>query len=178
MSQLPETIETPRLRLRPYTPDDVDDVFSYAADEEWSRFLPVPRPYRRGHAEEFVGRVHDPSEQVSWGVEFHGVIVGGVDLRLLTKHHRAEMGWSIARRLWGQGLGSEAVAAIIEVAFRALPDLNKIGASADARNARSIRLMEKMGMVQEARFRQQRRSRDGLTDEVWFAILRPEWESR
>jgi RimJ/RimL family protein N-acetyltransferase len=36
---LPEVIETPRLLLRSWKFGDVDDVFAYAQDPEWSRYL-------------------------------------------------------------------------------------------------------------------------------------------
>jgi RimJ/RimL family protein N-acetyltransferase len=43
---LPDIIKTERLRLRPFSLQDVDDVLSYASDPEWARYLPVPQPYR------------------------------------------------------------------------------------------------------------------------------------
>jgi RimJ/RimL family protein N-acetyltransferase len=54
---LPEVIETNRLVLRPFELGDVDDVYAYAQDEEWSRFLrALPRPYERKDAEQFIAR--------------------------------------------------------------------------------------------------------------------------
>ena len=52
-------IRTERLLLRSYRLEDVDDVFAYARDPEWSRYLerlPYPEPYIREHAEKFVAR--------------------------------------------------------------------------------------------------------------------------
>lgn len=54
--EIPETLLTARLRLRPWRLGDADDAFKYASDEEWGRYLPVPRPYAKAHAEEFVAR--------------------------------------------------------------------------------------------------------------------------
>lgn len=48
--ELPQVIETERLVLRPFRFEDVDDVFAYASNEEWGRYLPVPYPYERVHA--------------------------------------------------------------------------------------------------------------------------------
>ena len=55
MEDLP-VLRTPRLLLRPYRSDDVDDVLAYATDPEWGRYLPLPDPYIRRSAEEFVAR--------------------------------------------------------------------------------------------------------------------------
>ena len=56
MNGIPDRIESPRLVLRPWRIDDVDAVFAYAAAPEWARYLPVPQPYTRRHAEEFLAR--------------------------------------------------------------------------------------------------------------------------
>lgn len=53
---LPEAIETERLLLRPWRLEDVEDAFRYASNEEWERFLPLPHPYTRKDAFEFVAR--------------------------------------------------------------------------------------------------------------------------
>lgn len=174
---IPEIILTARLRLRPWQLDDAGDVFMYASDEEWSRYLPVPRPYTKTHAEEFVARqvLLDRSLHGAWAAELDGVVVGGLDLGLVAEHCRATMGWAIAKWVWGQGLASEAASAVIHAAFNALPDLNRISASADSRNLGSLRVMEKVGMQREGFFRQHRRSGGEFTDEVWCAILRDEW---
>lgn len=42
----PITIRTARLTLRPLLASDIDDVFDYAADEAFGRYIPtVPHPY-------------------------------------------------------------------------------------------------------------------------------------
>ena len=40
----PVELRTVRLMLRLYEPKDVDDVFTYASDPDWARYLPVPHP--------------------------------------------------------------------------------------------------------------------------------------
>ena len=51
---LPDIIETPRLRLRGFRLQDLDDVLSYASDPELARYLPVPQAYTRAEAERFL----------------------------------------------------------------------------------------------------------------------------
>jgi RimJ/RimL family protein N-acetyltransferase len=51
---LPDIIETTRLQLRPFCLRDVDEVFVYASDPEWARYLPVPQPYTKADAEKFI----------------------------------------------------------------------------------------------------------------------------
>ena len=173
---LPESIQTPRLLLRRYKLTDANDVFAYAQDPEWARFLPdVPQPYERRHAEEFVAShlLKDWRAEPTWALEHEGRVVGGVGLRAELRHARAELGYALARWLWGRGLMTEAVSAVIDAAFRRLP-IRKISATATAENFRSTRLMEKVGMQREALLRQHRIQHGQTFDEVHYGLLREE----
>ena len=174
---LPEQIETPRLTLRPWVFGDVDDVLAYAQDEEWSRFLRIlPFPYERSDAEEFVARqvLRDRRTHPNWALVFEDSVIGGVILRLHPEHRLGELGYSIARRVWGRGLATEAASAVIRAAFDAIEELNRIRAMADARNAASRRVLEKLGMTAEGVLRQNRVERGEALDEAWYGILRSE----
>lgn len=177
---LPDTIETERLCLRPINLQDVEDVLAYAADAEWARYLPVPQPYTRREAEEFVASqvLLDREQNPSWAIVLDGVVIGGINLRLDRENHVAELGYSVARQHWGKGLTTEAARAVIDAAFRADRDLNKVRAMADSRNVASQRVLEKAGMTREGVLRQNRLVRGEAVDEVWYGLLRSEWESR
>lgn len=175
---LPDTIQTRRLLLRPFELGDVDDVFAYARDEEWSRYLRMlPRPYERIHAEQFIARqiLLDRVRHVAWAVVVEGRVVGGIGLRFDFENRRAELGYSIARDEWGKGYCSEAAEAVIDAAFRTRADLIRVHARADARNGASQRVMEKVGMTKEGVHRQGRVERGEVFDEAWYSILREEW---
>ena len=180
MSQpsLPAIIETKRLVLRPYRFEDVEDELTYATDEEWSTFLPVPRPYSRMDAIQFLARTTllDRTVHPTWAIVAEQRVVGGINIRLEFQNRLGEMGWSIARPLWGRGLTTEAALAVIEAAFGTHPGLNRIRAMADARNLASHRVIEKIGMRREGTLRQNRITRAEPVDEAWFGVLRSEWD--
>ena len=76
---LSESIQTPRLLLRRYRLTDADDVFAYAQDPEWGRFLPgTPEPYERKHADQFVASrvLKDWRTESHWALEYEGRVVG------------------------------------------------------------------------------------------------------
>lgn len=176
---IPEVLETERLVLRSFGLGDVDDVFAYARDPEWSRFLRVlPRPYLRDDAERFIARqlLLDRATHPTWAVVLDGVVIGGINLRHTPTHRLAEVGYSIARAHWGKGYCTEAVRAVLDAAFRADPELNRIQARADRENQASQRVMVKVGMTREGVLRQSRVERGEVIDEAWYAILRSEWE--
>ena len=103
---LPETITTDRLRLRPYSLNDLDDVLAYAQDPEWARFLPVPQPYLREHGESWLADQMklDRERSPLWAIERDGVVVGGINLAHDTENRTTVMGYSVARWLWGHQL--------------------------------------------------------------------------
>jgi ribosomal-protein-alanine N-acetyltransferase len=67
------------------------------------------------------------------------------------------------------------VGAVVDAAFRAHPELNRIQARADDRNLASQRVMAKLGMRKEGVLRQRKVERGEVIDEAWWAILRSEW---
>ena len=174
MEDLPE-LRTERLLLRPFRSGDVDDVFTYATDPEWNRYLGLPEPYTRNMAEEFVAKaiLADPAKNPVWAIVHEGRVCGGIDLRI-RRPGLAEMGYSIARPLWGQGLMTEAVRAVIGHAFESM-GIVRIQAYADSRNKGSWRVMEKVGMERNGLLPSNGAIRGESVDDVLYAIVRGEW---
>lgn len=181
MEKMLDLIETARLTLRRWQLDDVGDVLAYAGDSEWSRYLrALPVPYTRRAAEEFVARqvLLDPAVHPAWAIVLKGTVVGGINLRFQFDHRVGELGYSIARTQWNRGYATEASLAVLDEAFRAYADLKRIRAFADARNASSRKVLEKIWMREEGLLRQNRFERGELVDEAWYGVLREEWEAR
>lgn len=179
MTVRPTELQTERLLLRPFKFDDLDDVLDYATDEEWSHYLfAVARPYTRRDGEEFVAGavLTDWAKQPMFAVVLDGKVIGGINLGVDKAHELAELGYSIAREHWGQGLTAEACRALIGWAFPAY-DLRKIFARADEKNRGSWRVMEKLGMTREGLLREHRLVRGERGDEVIYGLLREEWEA-
>ena len=164
--------------LRPHRLGDVDDIFEFAVDPEWGRYLPVPIPYLKEHAVQFVERRIRASwpEDSGWAMVLEGKVVGGIGLRINDHHSAAVLGYSVARQHWGKGLTVEAARAVIDWGFRKW-ELAKVKAYADARNVQSLRVMEKLGMRREGTLRNHREHRDERVDDVHYVLLREEWES-
>ena len=179
-NDLPE-LTTPRLVLRPFRPEDVDDVFEYAKDPEWAEYLSgaVPQPYTRRDAEEFIaGKMLAPSGEFTWAIVLEDRVVGSMTLRVDSKHEGGEIGYSLAKAHWGLGLTAEAARAVVDWGF-AERGLHRISSVADVRNRRSWRVMEKLGMRREGLFRSHRKDpRPGYPriDMVYYGLLREEWE--
>ena len=173
-------LRTGRLLLRPFNVGDVDDSLAYRDDEEFARYLPwVPQPFTRRDAEEFVARNVLESWEISptFAVVLDGRVIGTINLEVDAKNETAMLGYAIARDHWGEGLTPEAARSAVGWAFETFR-LAKIWASTDLLNERSWRVMEKLGMRREAVLRSHSVARDGRIDDVWYGLLREEWESR
>ena len=175
----PVELKTQRLLLRPFRLEDVGDAFATSSDNEWSRYLPsTPRPYTRRDAEEFVARqVLAPWD--TWprfAIVLGANVVGGIGLSVDQTHEIAGLDYAIDREHWGKGLMPEAARAVIGWAFKEYR-IAKIYAWADARNAQSHRVMEKVGMTREGVLRSHRKGRETRVDQVYYGILREEWET-
>ena len=176
------TLRTDRLLLRPFQLTDADDVYAYARDSEWGRYLPVPSPYEYRHAVEFVARsVLAPRDtNPVLAICLSGRCVGGINIRIDTSSGTGEIGYSIARAHWGKGLTAEAARAVMDWAFYEF-DLAKITAMADQVNTRSSRVMEKLGMRRDGLLRSERPSDadpGARQDMVVYSVLRDEWQAR
>jgi [ribosomal protein S5]-alanine N-acetyltransferase len=173
----PTELRTPRLLLRPFRPDDVDDVFAYASGEAFSRYLArqLPQPYTRQDAEAFVAEAlaRDWAYHPNFVMEMDGRVIGDLSL-YLPDGRIAELGYGLGEPYWGLGLTVEAASAVIDWGFHTF-DIAKVFARTDARNTQSMRVMEKLGMQREAYLRLHRNFRGTQVDEVLYAVLRQEW---
>ena len=173
----PATIRTQRLLLRPFELKDVSDVFDYASDTEWSRFLPVASPYTVRDAEAFVARqiLKNWDEKPRFAIEFKGVVVGSVKLTIENPLSIASLRYSIARPCWNLGLMTEAVTAVVGWGFDEF-GLQKVYSRMDVENVGSWRVMEKVGMTREGTLRSHGVNRGVRHDYHYYGILRSEWE--
>ena len=174
-------LSTPRLKLRPFAPGDVDDVFEYAQDPEWAEYLldSVPQPYTHRDADKFVAdRMLAPKTQPSWAIVLDGAGIGGIILSIDSKHETGTIHYALARSHWGRGLMTEAAHAVVDWGF-SRRGLARISSHADLRNRRSWRVMEKLGMTREGVCRSHRkdpRPDHPRIDWVYYAVLRDQWE--
>jgi len=79
---------------------------------------------------------------------------------------------------WGQGIGYQALGLWTDFLFRSLPQITRLDLRTWSGNRGMMRLAEKLGYVEEARFRQARIVGDKYYDGLGYGILREEWLRR
>ncbi len=146
-------IETARLVLRRWEPDDVDALFELVTQPDVARWLPYGT---RDDASAAIERYERSFEEHGFGrfavVDRRtGALVGRVGLMHAPEWSatevKDEIGWAIARERWGEGLASEAATTAIHDVFDRV-GLERIVAWTTPDNVASQRVMEKCGMRQ------------------------------
>jgi len=143
------------------------EVARFLLEEPWSHADAEVQIKQRLERTDLFG----PQESLSLAIEFQGALIGNTSIWLTDRdHHEAEIGWTLDPASGGQGLATEAVEALLTLAFDH-HRLHRIAAQMDARNTASARLAERVGMVREAHFRKNWWSKGEWTDTLIFAQL-------
>jgi RimJ/RimL family protein N-acetyltransferase len=106
-----------------------------------------------------------------------GQLVGDLGVHFLEDGSQVEIGFTLAPAAQGRGLGTEAVTALLHYLFGPLHK-HRVFASTDPRNEGSVRLLRRVGMRQEAHFRESLLFKGEWADDLVFAILASEWRLR
>ena len=175
------TLETLRLKLRPFSLSDARDVMRLAGDRDIAdTTLNIPHPYADGMAESWI-ETHKSGYETDSSVTFAVVLrdgaclVGAIGLTIDRRFNKAELGYWTGRPYWNKGYATEAAKAVVEFGFSDLR-LNRIYARHLARNPSSGRVMEKIGMQEEGIARQDLMKWEEYEDMVLYGILLEDWK--
>ena len=92
------------------------------------------------------------------------------------RDRRAELGFDLLKEHWGRGIMTEAVREVLRYGFEGL-GLNRVEATMDPLNTRSVRLVEHLGFKREGHMREKYLYKDVHRDELMYSLLRSEWMS-
>ncbi len=146
-------IETDRLVLRPFVPEDIDALAALHAEETFWRF-PLGRGQTRAETEDFLERTIARYEE---GLGLHAVIERRSGLLagwagLSVPHFlpevlpAVEVGWRLGEAFRGQGYATEAGAAAIRWGFEDR-NLDRIVSIYEPGNTASGAVMERLGLT-------------------------------
>lgn len=177
-------IETDRLILRRFTIEDADIMYkNWASDDEVTKYLTWPTHADVGVTrmilEEWVQKYSD-LDFYQWAIELReiGEPIGSLSVvSYESKTASATLGWCMGKHWWGQRLMPEAGSAVLKYLFEEV-EFNRIAAQHDADNSRSGRVMQKIGMTREGTLRASGRNNRGIVDEVYYSILKEDYEKK
>jgi ribosomal-protein-alanine N-acetyltransferase len=173
------TLETPRVRLRPYTETDIPELLPLIGTPEVAATtLRIAHPYTEQDAKAFLSLAKDPDKLwLAITLRSDGRQIGGIGLRVENQHQHAELGYWLGAPFWGHGYATEAAREILRYGFETLA-LHRIFASHFKHNPASGRVLKKIGMKYEGCQREHLLKWDRFVDSELYGILRREWEAR
>lgn len=171
------TLETRRLRLRKLTMRDAQDIYEYSRDPQVARYVLWEAHRSIGESRSYLRymlRKYRLGEPASWGIEWKatGQIIGTIGFMWIQRENAsAEVGYSLSRAFWNQGVMTEALAELIRYGFQSL-NLNRIEAQHETENPASGAVMRKCGMQREGTLRQRLLNKGKFVDVELYAILK------
>lgn len=162
-------IKSKKFILRPYKKGDEMSIIKYAHDKIIAKnTLTMPYPYTSRDAKDWVKRnlawnKNKDSRDFVLAIEIDGEVCGAVGLSKIEKGHKAELGYWLGRKYWGQGIMTEAVKLMTKHAFCDLK-LRRIYAHVFLFNEPSKRVLEKAGYKLEGVIKKEAKKGNKLID--------------
>jgi ribosomal-protein-alanine N-acetyltransferase len=145
-------IETPRLLLRPWSPDDAEVAFTFYTDPEVMRFLNGVIYHTVDEIRTHIilrPMAHDALHGFTmWATveKETGRLLGACGLKFLEGGMDIEVGYHFARAAWGRGYATEGATAAVRYGFERL-GLRRIVGVVNPANVASQRVLEKIGLT-------------------------------
>jgi RimJ/RimL family protein N-acetyltransferase len=172
-------IETDRLMLRPWEEKDAESLYAYAKSTDVG-----PHAGWKPHADvaeslHIIKTMFMPNNVWAITIKTGGKIIGSVGLEPDKRRpgvNSRELGYSLAKEYWGNGVMTEAAKAVIDFAFETYK-LDIISVCTGPLNKRSQGVIQKCGFVYEGTERLAYKTYNGtIRDTKIYSILREEWE--
>ena len=181
-------LDTPRLILRPFTADDVDNLVELDSDPAVMNFITGGKPTPRAEIQQEVLPAFLRYYERYTGLGFWAAVEKSSGDFLGWFHFRpredgdsddVELGYRLRRSAWGKGYATEGSRALIRKGFAEL-GVRRVWAETMAVNAASRRVMEKAGLRLVRTFHQD--WPDPIPGDehgdVEYALTRTEWEQQ
>jgi aminoglycoside 6'-N-acetyltransferase len=171
---------TDHLVLRLMANGDAPALAAYRSDPVQARYQSWETPYTVDSARALIAEMREvrfgqPGVWLQVAIETARRVIGDVAVRVDGDDSRlAEVGFTLAADAQGRGFATEALRAVMSLLFTE-HGKHRITAECDARNDRSVALLERVGMRREAHHRKSAWWKGEWTDEYVYAILAEEW---
>jgi RimJ/RimL family protein N-acetyltransferase len=174
-------LETERLVLREWRPDDFECFVAIMADAEVARYLPGGHAMGRMDTWRFVTGmigVWTMRGYGTWVVErkSDGAVMGRIGLIHPDGWPGLEVGWTLGREFWGQGYATEAAKVSLDYAFMTQP-VAEVVSTIHPENRASQGVAKNIGETIGPRVTLDVGGGTLYTCDVW-AITRTVWEGR
>jgi RimJ/RimL family protein N-acetyltransferase len=173
-------LETNRLIIRDFIPEDLEDVHIYASDPLVVEHM-IWGPNSKEDTQSFIDRVIEMQKQVprqdfelAVVIKASNRLAGGCGIHLCGQS-QGEIGYCFNPLFWGNGFATEAARALVEFGFRE-HGLHRIYATCRPDNIGSAKVMKNIGMIYEGHIRGHMFHKGKWHDSYQYSILENEYK--
>lgn len=157
------TLETERLILRKFTPDDLKALFDIYSDEDVNTFLPwfplKTMEEAKAFYKERYEKKYEQEQAYNYAIclKANNIPIGYIGLSMEDSY---DLGYGLSKEFWQQGIVTEAGKAVVEQLKK--DGIPYITATHDVKNPRSGAVMKKLGMKYQYSYEEQWQPKDML----------------
>lgn len=144
-------LETQRLVIRPFSPEDSEDLYEYLSDPQVVFYEPY-EAYSKEDCEEEALRRSTDSAFLAVCLKDNNKLIGNVYFSK-QDFDTWELGYVFNSEYQGKGYAAESVTAVVDNAFKHL-NARRIIAMCNPQNAKSWKLLERLKMRREGHLKQ------------------------
>lgn len=167
-------LSTARLLLRPARAEDLPAFHAIMRQPRAMAYWSTPPHDTLDHTRDWLsGMITIPvGAGEDFVIERDGKVIGKAGF-----YRFPDIGYMLDPAQWGQGLGREAVSAVIERGFT-VHRLERIRADVDPRNKASLALLQRLGFVETGRAEKTWLVGEMWCDSVYLDLTPQDWNSR
>jgi len=170
-------IKTDRLTLREIRLADAKRIFDMRSNGRVNTFIARQNMQQQEDAKALAERTinaYNNKQAIGWAgiLRENQEIIGTCGFNMIDTYNlRAEIGGEMATEYWGKNIAIEAVQAIIQFGLNTM-NLHSIEAKVSPQNRSAIYLMEKLGFVKEAHFKDRILFNDSFYDMAVYTLIK------
>jgi ribosomal-protein-alanine N-acetyltransferase len=174
-------LESERLRFRKLDIDDAPDIFFIRSNPQVMQFLDsAPHETVRDTVShlKITHETYQKGEGIFWAIELKetGAMLGDFAFwRIVFRHCRAEIGYTLKPQFWGKGYMNEAMQTLVQFGFQKL-NLHSLEANINPANELSRKLLLKTGFKKEGYFRESFQFKGQFLDSEIYSLLEKDFK--
>ena len=166
-----------RLLLRAITQNDAEQVYRLRSNDTTMQFLDKAPFQSVAEASLLITKINDDiknNEGITWAVclkENPELLMGTIGLwRFMKEHYRAEIGYMLLPEYCRKGYMKEAISKVIHYSFNNI-NVHSIEANINPQNLASATLLQSVGFIKEAYFKENYYYNGRFLDSAIYSLL-------
>jgi len=180
-------VDTEHLIIKPYSMDDIDDLYKVYNDEKVMSYIPegvMSYEWVKDLINWMIDYCYEkntPDNIIKFGTSIYhkksNKVIGWCGLGSLDcKPEDIEIFYGLSSDFWGQGLATEAAGAMLKYGFETI-GLNRIVALVNPQNIASVKVIEKLGMKYKMIMNIANSDYNGYNGNIYYEITKREYEN-